>query len=128
MFTAIYPAAFLPEVNGKGLHVRFPELPEALTGGDDLADTFAEATDCLAEAIAGRIARGDEISPRRRSPATPDQRSSLPCAEAGVVSRHAGTRDDSGRAGGTRQAHHCNVRGCRVRSAYNPFILFNYSG
>jgi antitoxin HicB len=63
MFTAIYPAAFLPEVNGKGLHVRFPELPEALTGGDDLADTFAEATDCLAEAIAGRIARGDEISP-----------------------------------------------------------------
>jgi antitoxin HicB len=51
MFTAIYPAAFLPEVNGKGLHVRFPELPEALTGGDDLADTFAEATDCLAELL-----------------------------------------------------------------------------
>jgi antitoxin HicB len=38
-------------------------LPEALTGGDDLEDTFAEATDCLAEAIAGRIARGDEIPP-----------------------------------------------------------------
>ena len=63
MFTATYPASFLPEANGKGLHVRFPDLPEALTGGDDLADTFAEATDCLAEAIAGRIARGDEIPP-----------------------------------------------------------------
>jgi antitoxin HicB len=60
-FTATYPASFLPEANGKGLHVRFPDLPEALTGGDDLEDTVAQATDCLAEAMAGRIARGDEI-------------------------------------------------------------------
>ena len=43
------------------MHVRFPDLPEALTGGDDLEDTVAQATDCLAEAMAGRIARGDEI-------------------------------------------------------------------
>ena len=63
MFTASYPASFLPEANGKGLHVRFPDLPEALTGGDDLADALLEATDCLAEAIAGRIARGDRIPP-----------------------------------------------------------------
>ena len=61
MFTASYPASFLPESNGKGLHVRFPDLPEALTGGDDLADTFAQASDCLAEALAGRNVRGDEI-------------------------------------------------------------------
>jgi antitoxin HicB len=63
MFTASYPASFLPEGNGKGLHVRFPDLPEALTGGDDLADTLLEAADCLAEALAGRIARGDRIPP-----------------------------------------------------------------
>src|SRR5579863_5493758 len=63
MFTATYPASFVPEVNGQGLHVRFPDLPEALTSGDDLADTAIQATDCLAEAIAGRIARGDEIPP-----------------------------------------------------------------
>ena len=63
MFTATYPATFLPEANGKGLHVRFPDLPEALTGGDDLEDTYAQATDCLAEAIAGGIARSDEIPP-----------------------------------------------------------------
>ena len=61
MFTATYPASFVPEGNGKGLHVRFPDLPEALTGGDDLADTLAQAADCLAEAIAGRIARGHPI-------------------------------------------------------------------
>lgn len=63
MFTASYPASFLPEENGKGFHVRFPDLPEALTGGDDLEDTFLQAADCLAEAIAGRILRGDDIPP-----------------------------------------------------------------
>ena len=61
MFTATYPASFLPEKHSKGFHVRFPDLPEALTGGADLEDTLAQAADCLAEAIAGRIARGDEI-------------------------------------------------------------------
>jgi len=63
MFTAGYPATFLPEHRGKGFHVRFPDLAEALTGGDDLKDTFLEAADCLAEAIAGRIARGEAIPP-----------------------------------------------------------------
>ena len=61
MFTAVYPASFLSEDKGKGLHVRFRDLPEALTGGDDLEDTLAQAADCLAEAIAGRIVRGDAI-------------------------------------------------------------------
>jgi antitoxin HicB len=63
MFTATYPAAFIREENGKGFHVRFPDLPEALTGGADFADTSIQAADCLAEAIAGRIVRGDEIPP-----------------------------------------------------------------
>ena len=62
MFIATYPARFLPE-DGKGFHVRFPDFPEALTGGDDLEDTHVQAADCLAEAIAGRIARGNEIPP-----------------------------------------------------------------
>jgi antitoxin HicB len=61
MFTATYPAIFLREEDGSGFHVRFPDLPEALTGGTDLSDTQQQATDCLAEALAGRIARGDAI-------------------------------------------------------------------
>ena len=61
MFTAAYPANFLPEKNGKGFHVRFPDLPEALTGGENLDDTREQAADCLAEALAGRIVRGDLI-------------------------------------------------------------------
>jgi predicted RNase H-like HicB family nuclease len=63
MFTASYPATFLRERNPPGFHVRFPDLPEALTSGEDLADTQLQAADCLAEAIAGRIARNDPISP-----------------------------------------------------------------
>ena len=61
MFTAIYPASFIRESDGGGFHVRFPDLPEALTGGDNLRHTRVQAADCLAEAIAGRIKRGDEI-------------------------------------------------------------------
>jgi antitoxin HicB len=61
MFTASYPAVFLPEKNGRGFHVRFPDLPEALTGGDDFVNTLEQAADCLAEAIAGRIRRGDAV-------------------------------------------------------------------
>jgi hypothetical protein len=53
MFTATYPASFLPEANGRGFHVRFPDLPEARTGGVDLVDTHQQAADCLAEALAG---------------------------------------------------------------------------
>ena len=61
MFTATYPASFLREETGRGFHVRFPDLPEALTGGDDLDDTRQQVADCLAEALAGRISRGDAI-------------------------------------------------------------------
>lgn len=61
IFTATYPAGFLPEENGKGFHVRFQDIPEALTGGRDLDDTREQAADCLAEALAGRIRRGDPI-------------------------------------------------------------------
>ena len=61
MFTATYPARFLREKGGEGFHVRFPDLPEALTGGTDLLDTQEQAVDCLAEALAGRITRGEAI-------------------------------------------------------------------
>ncbi len=61
MFIATYPARILGEENGQGFYVRFTDLPEALTGGDDLDDTRAQAADCLAEALAGRIRRGDAV-------------------------------------------------------------------
>jgi len=61
MFIATYPVSILREENGSGFFVRFVDLPEALTGGDDMDDSLVQAADCLAEALAGRIRRGDPI-------------------------------------------------------------------
>ena len=67
MFIAAYPATILPEEDGRGYFVQFADLPEALTGGDDLEDSLTQAADCLAEALAGRIRRGDSIpAPSKR--------------------------------------------------------------
>ena len=56
----VYPAVLAP---GEGaVLVRFPDLPEALTEGRDHADALRQAADCLEEAIADRIARGESIS------------------------------------------------------------------
>jgi antitoxin HicB len=66
-FGFVYPAKF--ERHRKNVLVRFPDLPEALTEGDDDQAALAQARDCLDEAIAGRIRRGDDIpaaSPPRR--------------------------------------------------------------
>jgi antitoxin HicB len=55
-----FPARLEPDEDGR-LVVHFPDLPEALTDGTDEAEALAEASDCLAEALAGRINRGEEI-------------------------------------------------------------------
>jgi antitoxin HicB len=63
-----YPARFHRE-SGGGYSISFPDLPEALTCGDNLADAQAQAADCLSEALAGRIHDREEIpapsDPRR---------------------------------------------------------------
>jgi antitoxin HicB len=51
----VYPAALLPEPDGGGFVVTFRDWPEALTQGDTEAEALQEATDCLEEAMAGRI-------------------------------------------------------------------------
>lgn len=56
----VYPAILTPEDDG-GFSVSFPDIPEALTGGDDLADALAQAVDCLEEALASRIADKETI-------------------------------------------------------------------
>ena len=94
IFTATYPATFLPELDGKGFHVRFSDLPEALTGGPDLENTRKQAADCLAEALAGRIRRGDDIpKPSRVKRAAFGQCSARSCAEVSALPRDEGDRD-----------------------------------
>jgi antitoxin HicB len=58
--TLAWPAAFTPQDDGSIL-VTFRDLPEALTDGDDDADALAQAADCLATAVAVRLARGEPV-------------------------------------------------------------------
>ena len=60
-----FPARLEPEEEGR-LVVHFPDLPEALTDGADEPEALAEAADCLSEALAGRINRGEDIPPPSR--------------------------------------------------------------
>jgi antitoxin HicB len=117
MFIATYPASFLPEANGKGLHVRFPDLPEALTGGDDLEDTYAQATDCLAEAMAGRIARGDEI-PSPSKPKRGQRLISVPLYLAPKLALYLAMRERG--MPNTRLAKRLGVSETVVRRMLNP--------
>lgn len=55
-----YPARLEPDEDGR-LVVRFPDLPEALTDGADEAEALSEASDCLSEALAGRINRNEQL-------------------------------------------------------------------
>jgi antitoxin HicB len=41
--------------------VAFPDVPEAITQGNDVTDALQQAADCLEEAIAGRLRRHDSI-------------------------------------------------------------------
>jgi len=44
-----------------GYVVTFPDLPEAITQGDDEADALKHAQDCLDEVLAGRLRHGEDI-------------------------------------------------------------------
>jgi antitoxin HicB len=63
-----WPAMLVPDDEGR-VQVRFPDFPEALTDGAGEREALTEAADCLAEAVAARIADGEDIpapSPLRR--------------------------------------------------------------
>lgn len=55
-----YPARLEPDEEGR-LVVHFLDLPEALTDGADVAEALTEASDCLSEALAGRIHRHEVL-------------------------------------------------------------------
>jgi antitoxin HicB len=61
MRTFVYPAILTPDTQQRGFKVTFPDVPEAITQGDDIPEALHRAVDCLDEAIAGRIRRRERI-------------------------------------------------------------------
>ena len=55
-----YPCQLTPDEDG-GLVATFPDVPEAITGGDDRAEALAMAEDALATALAGYVHEKWEI-------------------------------------------------------------------
>jgi len=62
----IYAANFAPDADGFYL-VTFPDVPEALTQGEGMADARASASDALGMALRGYLAHGRPLP----APATP---------------------------------------------------------
>jgi antitoxin HicB len=60
--TLAWPARLVAD-DQRRVQVRFPDFREALTDGADDAEALAEAADCLAEAVAARIADGEDLPP-----------------------------------------------------------------
>jgi antitoxin HicB len=60
-----FPARLERDEEGR-LVVHFPDLPEALTDGADVAEALTEASDCLSTALAARILNDEDIPPPSR--------------------------------------------------------------
>ena len=59
----VYPAVLEPEPDGSAINVSFPDVPGALTSGDDEAEALSLAEECLVTALHG-YARFDEPLPK----------------------------------------------------------------
>jgi antitoxin HicB len=66
-----YPVVLDPEPDGTAVNVTFPDVPEALTWGDDQREALELAQDCLVTALGWRARHGEPIprpSPARGRP------------------------------------------------------------
>jgi len=69
-----YPVVLDPEPDGSAINVSFPDVPGALTWGDDEAEALELAQDCLVTALYGYTRDGEPIprpSPARGRPMIP---------------------------------------------------------
>lgn len=61
MNKSAYPAVFTPDVEEGGFVITFPDIPEAITQADSIEEGLEVATDCLDEAVCGRLRLGKPL-------------------------------------------------------------------
>jgi len=70
----VYPAVLDPEPDGSAINLSFPDVPGALTWGDDEAEAMSLAEDCLITALHGYVRFREPIpkpGPARGRPMIP---------------------------------------------------------
>ena len=73
-FRHIYPVELEAEPDGSAVNLRFPDVPGALTWGDDQAEALSLAQDCLVTALYGYVCSWEAIpkpGPPRGRPMIP---------------------------------------------------------
>jgi antitoxin HicB len=89
----VYPVRLDPEPDGSAVNVSFPDVPEALTWGDDDAEALSLAEDCVTGALRGYIKRGWSIP--RPSPARGRPTVTLPPLVAAKLALYEAMREQN---------------------------------
>ena len=87
----VYPADLHPEPDGSAVNLRFPDVPGALTWGDDQAEALALAEDCLVTALYGCVRYGEAIP--RPGPARGRPMIAVPPLVAAKLALYSAMRD-----------------------------------
>ena len=107
-----YPATLAEDTEDGGFVVTFNAFPEIATQGDSVEHAIYEASDALAEAVAGRIGRGEEIPApagiRKGKCAIP-----LPATMAAKAALYMATREAGVTTRGLGRALKCDQKEAR---------------
>jgi antitoxin HicB len=87
----VYPADLHPEPDGSAVNLRFPDVPGALTWGDDEPEALALAEDCLVTALYGCVRFGEAIP--RPGPARGRPMIAVPPLVAAKLAIYSAMRD-----------------------------------
>lgn len=112
-----YPASFTPGDTPGRFIITFGDVPEAITWGDGIPDALWQAADCLEEAIAGRIRRGDEI-PKPSKPRKGQRMIPVPAPMAAKAALYLAMRE--ARISNVEMARRLGCDEKEVRRMLNP--------
>jgi antitoxin HicB len=111
-----FPVTLLPEAK-RAITVRFRDLPEAITSGASRSEAILQASDCLEEAIAGRITDGLEI-PRPSRPRRGEEVVTLSAALAAKAALYVAIKE--ARLPNTQAAKRLGVDEKEIRRMLDP--------